>query len=98
MNPEGFFLSGRFPLGIHCTVDADIVIAFEKEAVRVNKELDSPIFLYKNKRGSFIQLASQTNGSKILVHEEYVDFFDEKDKMINLSDIKLEPINIAGEK
>ena len=89
---EGFFLVGRFPLGIHCSVDANAAVIFGKDLVRINNELDSPVFLYKHKNGYFIQMAAQTNGSKILIHEEYVEFFDENEKPINLADIKVEAI------
>ncbi|MFA6088615.1 MAG: hypothetical protein WC755_02010 [Candidatus Woesearchaeota archaeon] len=98
MSLEGFFIVGRFPLGIKCSIDANSVIIFENEVVKINSELDSPIFLYKNKDGLFIQLASQTNGSKILIHEEFVEFFDESDKAVELKDIKIEQINPIGEK
>ena len=75
MIPESFILVGRFPLGITCNVISNIAVIYENHIVRINSEMDSPIFLYRHKDGFFIQVASQTNGSIVLLHENDVELF-----------------------
>ena len=89
---EGFSLVGRFPLNVRCNVIANAAIISGDQSIRINKELDSPVFLYKHQDGFFIQVASQTNGCMILLHEDDVEFFDDKNKEVDLYEIDVSPL------
>lgn len=92
MIPESFTIVGRFPLGISCNVISNIAVIYENRIVRINSELDSPTFLFKHKDGFFIQVASQTNGAVVLVHENDVELFDDAGNAVDLYEIKVQPL------
>jgi len=94
MRLNEFILVGRFPLGISCSPKTNIVVFYNKEiAIQINQQIDSPIFLYKHHDGFFVQVASQTNGCTILIHENDIDFLSKEGKPIDLYKIDVKPIS-----
>ena len=91
MKPESFVLIGRFPLNTSCRVKTNAAVIVGESVVRINDEIDSPVFLYKHREGFFVQVASQTNGCMILVHENDIELFDQKDRIVSLLDINIQP-------
>ena len=89
---NGFFtLVGRFPLDIYCHVIANVMVLWEGHRIRVDSNLDSPVFLFRHSEGFFIQVACPMNGCQILVHENDIEFFDKKSHPIDLYDIEVQP-------
>lgn len=92
MNTENFILVGRFPVDVRCRVNVNAVVIYDGQAIKINQELDSPTFLYRNKDGFFVQIASQTNGGMILVHEKDVELFNDQNKQVDLYEVKVTPL------
>jgi len=91
MKPDGFTLVGRFPLNVRCKPIPNVAVIYENHAIRINNEIDSPIFLYSHNDGFFIQVASQTNGSILLLHENDIELY-RNDKQVDLYEIDVQPI------